>query len=264
MINNNNPIGVMDTGVGGLTVVKELQRILPGEDIFYFGDSANCPYGNKPENEIFRLSSHMIQFLQDNGSKCTAIACNTISTMVDKLRPCFSHYLVSIVEEASKFVVRENIESTGLIATEFTIKSGKYAELIHAANPACRVIGKGSANLAALVDRGDFNQHDINEEIRTNVDVILKKEAVKNLILGCTHYPIVESNFRECYPDMRIINPALAQAAAVKEYLTEQDALNPQKKGKFVICTSGNPQVYVNVAKRLGLFEPTELKVIHI
>jgi len=264
MIQKSSPIGVMDSGVGGLTVVKELQRILPGEDIFYFGDSANCPYGNKSEEQIFTLSSHMIQFLQDNGSKCTAIACNTISTMAEKLRPCFNHRIVSIVEEASKYVIREKLESTGLIATEFTVKSGKYAELIHAGNPDCKVVGKGSLNLAALVDRGDFNQHDINEEIRSNVDIILAQEPVRNLILGCTHYPIVESNFRECYPEMNIINPALEQANAVKAYLTEQDAINPQKKGKFVICTSGDPQVYVNVAKRLGLFEPTELKVVHI
>ena len=264
MLNASNPIGVMDTGVGGLTVVKELQRILPGEDIFYFGDSANCPYGNKPEDEIFRLSSNMIQFLQDNGSKCTAIACNTISTMAEKLRPCFNHRIISIVEEAAKYVIREGIESTGLIATEFTVKSGKYAELIHVGNPNCKGGGKGSHNLAALVDRGDFNQHDINEEIRTNVDVILAQEPVKNLILGCTHYPIVESNFHECYPDINIINPALEQANAVKAYLTEQNALNPQKKGTFTICTSGDPQVYVNVAKRLGLFEASELRVVHI
>lgn len=264
MDQKTRPIGVMDSGVGGLTVVRELQRILPGEDIFYFGDSANCPYGNKTEEQIFQLSSNMLRFLQDNGSKCTAIACNTISTMAEKLRPCFQHRIVSIVEEASRYVVREKLESTGLIATEFTVRSGKYAELIHAGNPDCRVIGKGSRNLAALVDRGDFNQADINAEIRENVDVILAEEPVGNLILGCTHYPIVEENFRACYPKMNIINPALEQANAVRAYLTEQGSLNPQKKGKFVICTSGDPQVYVNVAKRLGLFEPTELRVVHI
>lgn len=102
MLNAGNPIGVMDSGIGGLTVVRELQRILPGEDIIYFGDSANCPYGNKTSDQIFELSSHMLQFLGDNGVKCTAIACNTISTMADRLRPCFDYKIVSIVEEAAK------------------------------------------------------------------------------------------------------------------------------------------------------------------
>ena len=111
MLNAGNPIGVMDSGIGGLTVVRELQRILPGEDIIYFGDSANCPYGNKTSDQIFELSSHMLQFLGDNGVKCTAIACNTISTMADRLRPCFDYKIVSIVEEAAK---REVLEETGL------------------------------------------------------------------------------------------------------------------------------------------------------
>ena len=248
MLNAGNPIGVMDSGIGGLTVVRELQRILPGEDIIYFGDSANCPYGNKTSDQIFELSSHMLQFLGDNGVKCTAIACNTISTMADRLRPCFDYKIVSIVEEAAKYVLREHLKSVGLIATEFTVASGKYAELIHEGDPECK----------------DFNQHDINTEIRTQVDNILAREKVENLILGCTHYPIVEENFHECYPEMHLINPALEQANAVKAYLTEQNALNPQKKGKFVICTSGDPQVYVNVGKRLGLFEASELKVVHI
>ena len=109
MLNAGNPIGVMDSGIGGLTVVRELQRILPGEDIIYFGDSANCPYGNKTSDQIFELSSHMLQFLGDNGVKCTAIACNTISTMADRLRPCFDYKIVSIVEEAAKYVLREHL-----------------------------------------------------------------------------------------------------------------------------------------------------------
>ena len=95
MLNAGNPIGVMDSGIGGLTVVRELQRILPGEDIIYFGDSANCPYGNKTSDQIFDLSCNMLRFLGDNGVKCTAIACNTISTMADRLRPCFDYQIIS-------------------------------------------------------------------------------------------------------------------------------------------------------------------------
>ena len=96
--------------------------------------------------------------------------------------------------------------------------------------PECKVIGKGSPLLAALVDRGDFNQHDINTEIRTQVDNILSREKVENLILGCTHYPIVEENFHECYPEMHLINPALEQANAVKAYLTEQNARQSRRR----------------------------------
>ena len=264
MIDAKRPIGVMDSGIGGLTVVRELQRILPGEDIIYFGDSANCPYGNKSSDRIFELSCNMLRFLGENGAKCTAIACNTISTMVERLRPCFDYKIIGIVECAADYVVREGLDKVGLIATEFTVASGNYDALIHKGNPDCRVVGKGSPLLAALVDRGDFNRHDINLEITTQVDNILAREKVENLILGCTHYPIVEENFRECYPGMKLINPALEQANAVQRFLAEEKALNPQEKGTFTICTSGDPQVYVNVGKRLGLFEASELKVVHI
>ena len=264
MLNTDNPIGVMDSGIGGLTVVRELQHILPGEDIIYFGDSVNCPYGNKTSDQIFELSCHMLRFLSENNVKCTAIACNTISTLAERLRPCFDHQIISIVEAAAAYVIREKLPSVGLIATEFTVASGKYAELIHQGLPDCRVIGKGSPLLAALVDRGDFNRRDINAEIRMQVDNILAREKVESLILGCTHYPIVEENFRECYPELKLINPALEQANAVRDYLAGQNALNPQKKGTFTICTSGDPQVYVSVGRRLGLFEASELKVVHI
>ena len=109
MLNAGNPIGVMDSGIGGLTVVRELQRILPGEDIIYFGDSANCPYGNKTSDQIFELSSHMLQFLGDNGVKCTAIACNTISTMADRLIACFYYNLVIILEECAIYVLSDHL-----------------------------------------------------------------------------------------------------------------------------------------------------------
>lgn len=260
----NGPIGVMDTGIGGLTVVRELQRILPGEDILYFGDSANCPYGNKPTEQIIDLSQAMLRFLGENGVKVTAIACNTISTLVDRLAPHFDYKIVGIVSPAADYVARLGLGQVGLIATEFTVSTKNYDKLIHALNPAVEVVGKGSPLLAALVDRGDFNAQDINAEITTQIDHILARRKVDHVILGCTHYPIVEENFKRCYPEMTFINPALEQANAVRDYLAAQNALSDKARGSFIICTSGDPQVYVDVAKRLGLFEPTELRVVSI
>lgn len=261
----NGAIGVMDSGIGGLTVVRELQKILPGEDIIYFGDSANCPYGNKTSEQITALSRNMLSFLGDNGVKVTAIACNTISTLVDNLTPHFDFKIIGIVSPAAEYIAKAGIKSVGLIATEFTVSTKNYDKLIHSHDPSIEVVGKGSPLLAALVDRGDFNENDINTEIRTQVDNILSRKKVDHLILGCTHYPIVEDNFKRCYPDITLINPALEQAKAVKAYLEEQDnSFSDKERGSFTICTSGDPQVYVNVAKRLGLFEPTELKVVKI
>lgn len=260
----SGPIGVMDTGVGGLTVVRELQKILPGEDIIYFGDSANCPYGNKTSDQIITLSSAMLRFLGENGVKVTAIACNTISTLVDQLVPHFNFKIIGIVSPAADYIARSGIKQVGLIATEFTVSTKNYDKLIHQHDPSIEVVGKGSPLLAALVDRGDFNEQEINAEITTQIDNILSRRKVDHVILGCTHYPIIEENFKRCYPQITFVNPALEQANAVRNYLTAQDALNDKAHGSFTICTSGDPQVYVNVAKRLGLVAPTELKVVNI
>ncbi|WP_283609636.1 glutamate racemase [Faecalispora anaeroviscerum] len=258
MSNLKGSIGVMDSGIGGLTVAKEIQRILPHEDILYFGDSANCPYGNRTAEEITELSRKMLRFLGDREVKVVAIACNTISTLVDVLTPGFDFKIIGIVDPSAAYVVHSGIKRVGLIATEFTVASGNYDKLIHRLDPEVQVTGKGSPLLAGLVDRGDFNQHDINTEIRTQIDNILSRDPqVQHVILGCTHYPIIEKNFKECYPELSFINPALEQANVVRDYLTEKDSLAQEGEGSFTICTSGDPEVYVQVAKRIGMKEPT-------
>lgn len=258
-------IGVIDSGIGGLTVAKEIQRILPHEDILYFGDSANCPYGNKTAQEIAGLSREMLGFLGDRGVKVVAIACNTISTLVDVLSPDFDFKIIGIVAPSAAYVVRLGLKRVGLIATEFTVASGNYEKLIHQLDPEVKVTGKGSPLLAGLVDRGDFNQNDIETEIRTQIDNILSRDPeIKHVVLGCTHYPIIEQNFKNCYPELTFINPALEQANAVRAYLEENKALETEGEGSFTLCTSGDPQVYVQVAKRIGMKEPGSLEHISL
>ena len=260
----NRPIGVLDTGVGGLTVVRELQKLLPGEDIIFFGDSANCPYGNRSTEEIIELSRRMFDFLGEHQVKATAIACNTISTLREQLQPMVNHHIISIVQGAADYIVREKIKRVGLIATEFTVRSGCYEKLIHEKDSDCLVVGKGSPMLAHLVDRGDFDQEAIDGEIKREVDDILSRVPVKHLVLGCTHYPIVADNFHRLYPDLTLIDPAREQAAAMKRFLEENNAINPERQGSFVIYTSGEPQNFVKVSQMLSLTKPTEIKAVQL
>ena len=265
MYQNPRPIGVLDSGVGGLTVARELQRILPGEDIVYFGDSANCPYGNRSSDEIFALTMKMLRYLEQQQVKCVALACNTISALVDRLRPECPFPLLSIVESGSDYVVREGLPRVGLIATEFTVSNGAYDRRIHAGNPDCEVISRGSPNLAALIDNGEFDQKAINESIYEAVDVILsKKPPVKHLLLACTHFPIVADNFHACYPELELIDPAEQQAVNVRDLLVYQQLTNPQTRGGLTLCTSGDPEVYRAVMRRLNMPEPTECKVVSL
>lgn len=256
MKDNERPIGVLDSGVGGLTVVRRIQELLPGEDIIYFGDSANVPYGNRSEDEIFELTMKMIRFLAEKQVKCIAIACNTISTIIKRLRaeePC---PLISIVEAGSSYVVHEKLPRVGLIATEFTVKKGAYDARIHSHAPNCEIVSKGSPNLAALIDKGDFDDDAINAEIREQVDNILSRAPVEHLILACTHFPIVADNFRACYPQLRLIDPAEEQAKHMDMLLTEYNWHNEQERGTFSIYTTGDPAVYAKVSDRLGLHRP--------
>ena len=261
MFQNERPIGVIDSGVGGLTVVRQLQRLLPGEDIVYYGDSANVPYGNRSEDEIFSLTMKMLRFLETQQVKCVAIACNTISPLADRLRPECPFPIISIVEAGADYVVREKLPRIGLIATEFTVQKGAYEARIHAQNPDCEVAAKGSPNLATLIDKGDFNQSVINDEITETVDVILAKAPVTDLLLACTHFPIIADNFRACFPQLRLIDPAEQQAAAVKNLLVYRTLTNPQNRGALTIHTSGDPAVYEGIAQRLGLFGPKDCRV---
>ena len=264
MLNPVRPIGVMDSGIGGLTVVRKLQEILPGEDIIYFGDSANCPYGNKTSAEILELSSHMLRFLENHDVKCTAIACCTISNITDQLQPLFHHNIFGIIESAAHHVAQENLRCVGLIGTEFTISSGNFEHSIHKLNPNCQIVSKGSPLLASLIERGDFNQEEINFEIKKQVDIILSQQAVGTLILGCTHYPIVEENFHRCYPSLALIDAGVEQAYALKRFLKSNHALNPQGRGKFIVYTSGDPGVYLKAIHRLQLFEPDVVETVQI
>lgn len=262
MYQNQRPIGVVDSGVGGLTVVRQVQRLLPGEDIIYIGDSANVPYGNRSSDEIFALTLKMLRFLERQDVKCVAIACNTISTLIDKLRPVCPFTLLSIIEAGGDYIVREKLTRVGLLATEFTAKNAAYDARIHAGNPDCVVISRGSPNLAALIDRGDFNQSEINREITEQVDVILSRGPVEDLILACTHFPIVADNFHACFPQLRLIDPAEQQAAAIKNLLVYRKLSNPQTRGQLSIYTSGEPEVYEAVAARLKLYGPQSVEQI--
>lgn len=258
------PIGVVDSGVGGLTVVRHLQRMLPGEDIIYLGDGANCPYGNRTPDDLEKISRRTIGFLKTKGVKAVVVACNTTSSLIDQKGLEYGVPVFTLIAPAAQAVARCGSTKVGLIATEFTVHSGSYAQQIHALRPDVDVVAKGSPTLAALIDRGDFDDKAIDADIFAHVGDILCREAVTHLILGCTHYPIVEENFRRCFPFIQLIDPAQENAAALKAALQAGNGLNPAGKGHFAIYTTGNPSVYVPVAARLGLTPPDSVEQVAI
>ena len=251
-------IGVLDSGVGGLTVVRSLEKILPGEDVVYFGDSANCPYGNRTKEDILRLMNNILDFMESEQVKCIAVACNTLSTLYDVYAPQRKTKIFSIVQAAADYVVRAGIKEVGLVSTEFTAKSGWYPKLIHEQDPNVAFYAAGNHDLAALLDGGHFEA--VPENVHDNLTQLFKQGHPGYVILGCTHYPIVKDAFEAEAPDVQFIDPAVEMAKDIENWLKENDLLrNRRKTHKLEVYTSGDPVFYASMLDRLGIQKPDKL-----
>ncbi len=251
MLKSLAPIGVMDSGLGGLSVVMALQKLLPQEDILYFGDTANCPYGNKSREELLRLSSDMLRYLEGHHVKCVALACNTTSSLADELREVFHTPIITVAESAADAIARQNLTEVGLIATVSTVNSGIYPRRIAAVSPNCKVYSVGSVHLARLVETGV--RQEIEREIRSCMDSLLGEHPVNQVILGCTHYPLVLDIFQKHYPQVEFIDPAPYQALCVKTALTNAKMTANHEKAKLTICTTGDVDSFRRVCEETGL-----------
>lgn len=246
-------IGVLDTGVGGLSVMTGIQKLLPNENILYFGDSKNCPYGNRPKEEILALTIDMLKFMEKSNVKLVAIACNTISTLINDYKNKFSFPIVDIINPTVDHILKMKIDSVGILGTEFTIKSKVYENLLVEKNKSIEIITEGSKTLASLVDKGDFDSNIVKDTIKYHIKNMQNKGDLYNIVLACTHFPIVENLFLEIAPELNYINPGFQQAKAIKEYLQSNNLLNEETSGSLEVYTSGETEIYKVIIERLGL-----------
>lgn len=227
------PIGVFDSGVGGLTVAREIMRNLPKEDIVYFGDTARVPYGSKSKDNIIRYSRQIIHFLQTKGVKAIVIACNTASALaLDTVKDEFDIPIIGVVEPGARaaLAVTEN-KKIGVIGTEATVRSSMYEKIVEGINPEVSVIAKACPLFVPLVEEG-FKKHQVTDEIIDYYLSDLKKSDIDALILGCTHYPLLRSKIREYVGEkITLVNPAYETAMDLKRMLQEMDMENPDIEG---------------------------------
>lgn len=247
-------IGVIDTGIGGLSVMNGLQKLLPHEDIIYFGDSKNCPYGNRSEEEILGLTIEMLRFMEKRDVKLVAVACNTISALIDLYENKFNFPIIDIIRPTVEHIHRMEIFNIGIFATEFTIKSNIYANLLKEKNRDIKIVSEGSKYLAGLIDSGEFESQRLKDVINEHIENILNKGNIYNLVLACTHFSIVEQTFFDLAPQFNYINPGFQQARAVREYLYKNNLLNNNNSmGKLEIFTSGNKDIYERIINRIDI-----------
>lgn len=221
------PIGVFDSGVGGLTVAREIMRQLPNESIVYFGDTARVPYGSKSETTIIRYSRQIIRFLLTKEVKAIVIACNTASALaLDAVRKEFKIPIIGVVAPGARTAREETInKKIGVIGTEATVKSEIYKKLIQAEDPQISVSGRACPLFVPLVEEG-FAKHKITREV---IDIYLsdmRESDIDTLILGCTHYPLLRSTIREYMGEkIHLVNPAYETAMDLKRLLEEEEML---------------------------------------
>lgn len=245
-------IGVFDSGVGGLTVVRELIRQLPNEDIIYFGDTARVPYGIKSRDTIIRFSIENILFLLKQEVKLICVACNTVSSIALPL--ISSHFRVPIVGVISPGA-REAVNATknkriGIIGTKATTNSRAYEGEVEALDPGIKVISQACPLFVPFVEEGWLNQRAVLDVAKVYLKP-LKRAGVDTIILGCTHYPLLKAVIRKVMGSETILIDSAKQVASeVKQILTRQGILESNHKSARSFYVSDGPSWFSGLAKR--------------
>ncbi len=235
-MDKNSYIGVFDSGIGGLTVVKEIVDSLPNENIVYFGDTAHVPYGSRSKRQITQYVMDDVRFLRRYSVKAIVIACNTADSVaydaVVETHPDLP--IFGCVYPASRIAVRRTMNHRiGVIATKATVGSQAYNRAIAGYDPEAQVFSMPCPLLVPLVENGRFQVGDpvTSIVIREYLDPLVQK-GIDTLILGCTHYPLLMDIIHDMYPDLILVSSSGAAAAALKETLQRDQMLSDTPGGE--------------------------------
>jgi len=250
---DKRPIGVFDSGLGGLTAAAELVSLLPGEDIIYFGDTGRVPYGSRSGEAIIKYARQDVAFLRTFDLKAIVIACGTVSTTaLDTLTAENDIPIYGVVEPAALAAVAATKNGrVGLIGTQATIRSGAYEARMARENPAVTVAAAACPLFVPLVENGRFTAGDrVAELVAEEYLSPIKAQGVDTLVLGCTHYPLLMDVIGAFMgPQVTLINVGAACAAAVAAALKAQDKLNsPGHVGQSRYFVSDRPDDFSRLA----------------
>ncbi len=229
---NSKPIGVFDSGIGGLTVVKEIIRVLPHEKIIYLGDTARVPYGTRGRDVITKFASELAHFLLKQGVKFLVVACNTISATclkeIEKLSPV---PVIGVIKPAVDEAIRKTRNhKIGVIATRATVSSGVYEREIKKLDKQAQVVMQACPLFVPLAEEGSIN-HQVAKLIAEEYLLVYKKTPVDTLILGCTHYPLLSNIIQKTAGEgVTLVDSARPTANALKALLKDKKLLSEGQK----------------------------------
>ena len=269
MADRNSPIGVFDSGVGGLTVAREIMRQMPDERIVYFGDTARVPYGNKSANTVIRFTRQIIRFLLTQDVKAIVIACNTATAYaLEAVEREMNIPILGVIHAGAKTAVEATKNGKiGIIGTEGTIRSGEYTRVMSQMRADIEVTGKPCPLLVPLVEEGLLHDS-VTDEIASRYLSELKGKYIDTLVLGCTHYPLLRSTVgRLMGPEVTIVTPADETALELKQVLTEKGLLcQPEAGGreKYLFYVSDLAEKFTSFATSILPGQVKETRQINI
>lgn len=255
-ISKNSPIGIFDSGIGGLTVVKSVMEALPNEHITYFGDTARVPYGIKSAETVRQYALQITDFLLKKNVKCILIACNTVASAAVSqiIKRCGDLPVLDVITAGTIEAVKNSKthNKIGVIGTLGTINSGTYEKKLQDLDPNIRVFSRACPLLVPLAEEG-WTDNEISEKVLETYLNDVKQQDLDSLILGCTHYPLFKSTIKKVLNDsgIGIIDSADSIASMTKSMLTEQNLLNEESNtGTFECFVSDKPQRFQILAER--------------
>ena len=252
-MNKNKPIGVFDSGVGGISVLKNLVNVLPNENYIYFGDTARVPYGEKTKEQLVQFVIEILNWYKANNTKAVLMACNTSSAIVlDIVKKNYDFPIFGLIQPTAKYISSLDVDEIGIIATSATVNSKAYSKAITDHDPQKEVFEMACPGLVEIVENGQIFSNVTNIRVSKYINPLLEKKVDK-IVLGCTHYPYLSNIINQITnkPDM-LIDPAYYLVQSVKENLEKQNLINDNDTENHSVkyFVSANADKFVSVGKR--------------
>lgn len=250
----NRPIGFFDSGVGGLSVMKEAIRLMPNENYIYFGDSKNAPYGIKTVEEVKTLTVDAVELLLEKNVKAIVVACNTAtSAAIDLVRSKYKNIPIIGIEPALKLATKYNRKGNIIImATPMTLKEKKFKSLMEKYGEDYDIVSLPCAKLVEFIEHGILSGEELEEYLKEKFKPY-KNNDIGVVVLGCTHYPFIkETLYKVIDKDIPIIDGGLGTSQELRRRLGEKNLLNTEEKqGSITIINSNGSEKTIELSKKL-------------
>lgn len=252
-MNDIRPIGVFDSGVGGLTVVKSLVQQLPSENFIYFGDNAHIPYGNKSRDELFQYARDIIAFLLEQNVKAIVVACGTHSSItLPEMEATCPVPLLGVVKSGARSAIRASKNGKiGVIATQASVNSGTYGKRITEINAAAQVFAMACPRFVHMVESGQIDGPEVEDAVKEYIYPLMDN-GIDTLVMGCTHYPFLAGIIERYVGSyVTLVDPAAETIEELSMILMDKEIANQQGTGTGEFYVSGNEQSFYKVGALL-------------